>query len=55
MNRMLLMSLVIMTFVLPIRSARNPNAMLGLRRAIFGMTAWVGIYVVILAVFRLLY
>ena len=52
MHKLLLMSLLIMTFLIPIRSARNPNAMLGLRRAIFGMAAWVGVYVVILSVFQ---
>ena len=51
--RSLLLSLVIMTFLLPIRAARSPNAVQGLRRAVFGFAAWVVVYVIILSVFDL--
>jgi hypothetical protein len=47
------MSLVFITFLLPIRGARNPNAVRGLRRTVFGFAAWVVIYVIILSVFDL--
>jgi hypothetical protein len=53
MPKSLLMSLVFMTFLLPMRGARNPNAVRGLRRTIAGMVAWIAIYVVILSVFKL--
>ena len=53
MPRSLLMSLVIMTFLLPIRAARTANAVSGLRRTVFGFAAWVVIYVIILSVFNL--
>ena len=53
MPRSLLMSLVIMTFLLPIRAARSQSAVRGLRRTVFGFAAWVVIYVVILSGFDL--
>ncbi len=52
MRTSLLMSLVIMTFLLPIRAARTANAVRGLRRAVFGFAVFVMIYVVILSVFN---
>ena len=53
MQTTLLMSLVIMTFLLPIRAARSANAVQGLRRTVFGFAVWVVVYVIILSVLNL--
>ena len=53
MTKLLLLSLPIMTFLLPMRAARNPNPVRGLRRSVMGMAAWIAIYMVILNVISL--
>lgn len=53
MRKFLLMSIIIMTFVLPMRGATNKSAVRGLRNAVLGMAAWITFYVVLLTVMRL--
>jgi uncharacterized membrane protein (DUF485 family) len=46
MNKVLLMSIVLATFVLPLMTARDPSPARGLRRAVVGMGVIVVCYVV---------
>lgn len=48
MHKLLLMSILIATFVLPMRAARDSSAVRGLRRTVVGMTFAVAIYVLLL-------
>lgn len=52
MRKVLLMSIILLTFVLPMRAATNKSAVRGLRNAVLGMAAWITLYVVLLTVMR---
>jgi hypothetical protein len=45
MGKLLLISIVLATFVLPLRAARDPEPVRGLRRAVVGMAVFVFLYV----------
>ena len=47
------LSVVIMTFVLPIAGSRSRSAVSGLRRTVTAFAAWIVIYVTILSLFDL--
>ena len=45
MAKLFLMSIVIATFVIPMRAAGNRSPVRGLRRAVAGMAAFIALYV----------
>ena len=45
MRKLLLMSMLLATFVLPMRAARDPNAARGVRRTVISMAICVVLYV----------
>jgi hypothetical protein len=47
-HKLLLLSMLIATFVLPMRAARDASAVRGLRHAISSMSIFVAIYVLLL-------
>lgn len=46
MQKLLLLSLALATVLIPLQAARHESAVVGLRRTILGVVAWIGIYVV---------
>jgi hypothetical protein len=50
MKKILLMSIILLTFILPMRAATNKSAVRGLRNAVLGLTAWISFFVVLLSV-----
>ena len=46
MQKLLLFSLVVATVLIPIQAARHDSALVGLRRTMLGLMAWIAIYVV---------
>lgn len=46
MRKFLLLSILLTTFVFPMRAARDPSAVRGLRRAVVQMAIYVCVYVV---------
>jgi hypothetical protein len=51
-KKLLFMSIILLTFVLPMRAANSKSAVRGLRNAVFGMAAWISIFVVLLTLFN---
>jgi hypothetical protein len=47
------MSLLIMTILVPIRGARTASQVVGLRRSVLGVAAWIVVYTLILSRLRL--
>lgn len=45
MDKLLLMSILIVTFALPMRASRDPSPVRGLRRTVVGMTIFVALYI----------
>lgn len=45
MQKLLLLSLVLATVIVPIQAARNESAVVGLRRTVVGVIAWIAFYV----------
>jgi hypothetical protein len=50
MKKLLFMSIILLTFVLPMRAATNKSAVRGLRNAVLGLAAWISFFVVLLSV-----
>ena len=46
MQKLLLLSLVLATVIIPIQAARHESAVIGLRRTVLGLSAWIVFYVV---------
>lgn len=46
MQKLLLFSLVVATVLVPIQASRHQSAVVGLRRTVLGLMAWIAIYVV---------
>jgi hypothetical protein len=49
-RKLILMSILFATFVIPMLAARSQSAARGLRLSLVGFAAWVAIYVVLLSV-----
>jgi uncharacterized membrane protein (DUF485 family) len=45
-RKLLLLSILLTTFALPMRAARDPSAIRGLRRTVIGLALFVAAYVV---------
>ncbi|MDZ7630056.1 MAG: hypothetical protein U5K74_01545 [Gemmatimonadaceae bacterium] len=52
MKKLLMMSILFATFIIPMRAARTKSPMRGLRRSVLGIAAWIFIYVIILSVYQ---
>jgi hypothetical protein len=50
MRKLILMSILFATFVIPMRAARSRSAVRGLRLSLLGVAAWIAIYVGLLSV-----
>lgn len=46
MQKLLLLSLVLAIIMIPLQAARHESAIVGLRRTVLGLMAWIAIYVV---------
>ncbi|MBC7673771.1 MAG: hypothetical protein H7247_15230 [Polaromonas sp.] len=49
MRKLILLSILLSTFIIPIASSRIASPMRGLRLAVLGVAAWVAIYVALLS------
>ncbi len=52
MRKLLLHSIILLTFVLPMYAANSKSPVRGLRNAVLGIAAWITLYVVLLTVMR---